>query len=675
MKGDLGRVAFIWPSDGLNDDEFLAYLPDDVAWLVNRFPGTLENHSLDIETFKASADLKPMVSAAHMMHSVRPDVVALGDHAGSFINGKGSDLEQRDALTEACGAAHGTTVSTALIRVLQHFNWQRVSVCSPYTEEVTNKGLHFLRQHGIEIAAVESIELSDEHAIAGQKFADWTKSLRRIDRPDAAALVIFGGGLHLASMLNDLEVSIGKPIIPATTALVWDVCRLLGIAYLDNRAGSLVSTLARPPSMSEATLEPVPMSDPNKYSSNENMAQRLSTATKIFALGDAPPVFTSAQGCVLVDGSGKQFLDFACGSGTTVLGHAHPVVMQAVRAQMSTGILHIGPHFHTPSQLALIDRLGDVLPESLNVIQPATNGTEATEAAIKAAMHATGKQKFISFQGSYHGRTLGAMALSHARGSNSILGALIPETVFMPYTIYSPDFEQQLEQYLESGDIAGVIIETVQATAGMRSADPHCLHVIRKLTKRYQVPLIFDEVFTGFGRTGSLFHFQQLGIEPDLLILGKAAGGSVPGALLAGSAALLRHWKPGTQSSTFQMHPLSAATSLATLDELCRLAPWNRVIAIGDRIRAGLQPSVTSNPHVAALHGVGAMWGLEIVGADGKADQPRTKRIRQIALQHGLVTWECGLEGHVIGLIPPLIISDVEIDKAIEILIQAINQV
>lgn len=683
MRGDLGRVAFIWPSDGLNDDEFLAYLPDDVAWLVNRFPGTLEGHSLDLDTFKSSAELQPMVRAAHMMCSVKPDVVALGDHAGSFINGVAYELEQREALIEACGAAHGTTISIALVRALQRLNLQRVSVCSPYTEDVTEKGLHFLRQHNIEIAAIESLELPDEQAIFAMNQSDWSDALRRIDRPDSDAIVIFGGGLRLANSLNALESSVGKSVIPATAALVWDVSRLLGIDYLQNCAGSLVSAVDRP----VQTVATIPNSE-RRYS-NQIMAQRLSTATKIFALGDEPPVFNHAHGSSLFDQSGKHYLDFACGSGTTVLGHAHPVVTQAVRDQLSTGILHIGPHFHTTSQLALIDRLADVLPKALNVVHPATNGTEATEAAIKAAMHATGKHRFISFEGSYHGRTLGALAISHAQGSNATLGSLFPEASFLPYPVAPEniqtlseaaklkrliDFEQQLEQQLGHRDIAGVIIETVQATAGMRKADPEYLQALRRLTKQHQIPLIFDEVFTGFGRTGSLFHFEQLGITPDMLILGKAAGGGVPGALLAGAAELLRHWTPGTQSSTFQLHPLAAATSLATLNELLRHPPWDRVKAIGERLCNAFYPSVSSSPRVDAMQGVGAMWGLEIIGVDRKADQPLTKRIRQFALQHGLITWECGLHGNVIGLVPPVIISDAEVDRAVEILAQAIQQ-
>lgn len=683
MRGDLGRVAFIWPSDGLNDDEFLAYLPDDVAWLVNRFPGTLDGHSLDMDTFRFSAELQPMVNAAHMMSSVIPDIVALGDHAGSFISGIAHEREQRKALMDACGATFATTVSIALSRAIVHHGLQRVCVSSPYPQDVTEKGVQFLQQQSIEIVASESLALPDEHAINAMTLADWLKALMRIDRPDADAIVIFGGGLRLAQWLNRLENSIGKPVIPATAALVWDVCRLLGIASLQRCAGSLVSTLDQPAlasAQSRVATHPI---------STGLLAPRLSTATKIFALSDTPPTFVSAQGSSLVDQSGRQFLDFACGSGTTALGHAHPAVTQAVREQLATGILHVGPHFHTTAQLALIDRLTNELPDTLNVIHPATNGTEATEAAIKAAIHATGKHCFISFEGSYHGRTLGALALSHARGSNTTLGALYPDVLFLPYPMAlsvteTPseksthqslnDFEQQLDHHLATADIAGVIIETVQATAGMRQAGPQYLHILRRLTQRYQVPLIFDEVFTGFGRTGSLFHFEQLDITPDMLILGKAVGGGIPGALLAGSDTILRHWSPGTQSSTFQMHPLAAATSLATLDELRRLAPRGRVQAIGQRLCNAIRSHISVYPHVAALRGIGAMWGLEIVDADGRADQLQARCIRQLALEQGLITWECGLDGHVIGLVPPLTVSDEDIDRAICILLQTIKQ-
>jgi 4-aminobutyrate aminotransferase-like enzyme len=383
-----------------------------------------------------------------------------------------------------------------------------------------------------------------------------------------------------------------------------------------------------------------------------------------------PPIFAWGQGTRLHDTTGRSYLDFACGSGTSVLGHAHPALLRALADQAATGVLHLGPHFHAPVQIALMERLADVLPPDLSVFHPATNGTEATEVALKAAIHATGQQRFVGFQGSYHGRTLGALSVSAAKGRNAGLAGPPQETHHLPWPERDSDLAALaplLESALAPGDVAAIIVEPMQATAGMRVPPPGMLSILRQAADRHGVVLILDEVFTGYGKTGRLFAFEATGIVPDLLILAKAAGGGLPGAMVAGAAGLLQHWPAGMQSSTFQMHPLAAAASLATLtvlidEDLPARAGW---IEMG--LRAALAP-------LGTLAGTGAMLGLPILDANGTPDQPRTKAVRAEALAKGLITWECGMDGHVIGLVPPLIVTEAEIAEAADILIGAVRR-
>ncbi len=659
-RGTRGRIAFIWPDDGLNDDEFWAYLPDGVAWLTTRFPGTLEGHALDTATFEASAELAPMVAAARLMRGVRPDVVALGDHAGSFIKGNGHDLVQARALAEAAGARHGTTPSTAMIEALRHFGARKLAVTSPYDEEVTAKGVAFLESHGFEVVTFKRLRLVDEHEIEAVESKDWYAIALEAWRPDIDAIALLGGGIRTAHMLPELETVCRVPCVPATAALVWHACRLAGIEPVKHGMGRLF----------EAT--PTPGETERLHSS---MRRHLSSGTKTFALTDAPPLFTGGEGAWLIDTDGKRYLDFACGSGTTVLGHRHPAVEAAIRDHLDRGITHLGPHFHAPVQIALMERLAGVLPKELSVFHPATNGTEAVEAALKAAMHATGRGRFIAFEGSYHGRTIGSLAVSHARGANAVLGELRPETVHLPYPETASALGQvrsRIEQELSRGDIAGVIVEPMQATAGMRVPDRGLLSMLREAPTAHGALLIVDEVFTGYGRTGRLFAIEWAEVVPDLLVLAKAASGGVPGALLVGRPELLKTWSPGVQSSTFQLHPLSAAASLATLDVLIAEDLPTRAIAIGERLaRSGLAEIRSA----AAMHGTGAMRGLAILDADANPDQPHARAIRAAALQAGLLTWECGTHGHVIGLAPPLTVSDAEIDRAVDILLDAVKRV
>lgn len=656
IRGERGRIAFIWPDDGLNDDEFWAYLPDGVAWLTNRFPGTLAGHGLDRATFEASANLGPMAAAARMMRATRPDVVALGDHAGSFVNGIGHDFVQARALADAAGARHGTTPSTAMVEALRHLGARRLVVTSPYDEEVTAAGVAFLVAHDFEVLAVERVTFSDEHGIASQDAGVWLDAASRADRPEADAIALMGGGIRTAGMLPDLEARTGKPVAPATGATVWHACKLLGVPPIKLGMGRLFDA----------------PSDPREAERLDTLLRRhVSSGTKSFAVTETPPVFIEGKGSWLTGADGRRYLDFACGSGTTSLGHRHPAIIAAIRKQIDRGITHVGPHFHVPVQALLLERLASLLPAELSVFHPATNGTEAMEAALKAAMHGTGNRRFLAFEGSYHGRTFGSLAVSHARGGNGVLGELRPETVHLPYPRTADDLalvEQRMCDELAKRDVAGVIVEPVQATAGMRTPHPGLLDMIRRLTTASGVAFILDEVFTGYGRTGRLFAFEQAGIIPDLLVLAKAASGGIPGALVVGRPELLKTWKPGVQSSTFQLHPLSAAASLATLNVIVRDQLADRALAIGVRLSEELRKRAAGSLGRLPAHGLGAMWGLEILNTAGQPDQPRTKAIRAAALEDGLITWECGTHGHVIGMVPPLTVTDDEIGRALAIM-------
>jgi len=656
------RIAFIWPNDGLNDDEFWAYLPPGASWLTTRYPGTLEGHGLDRETFMASAELGPMIAAARLMRPVRPDVVALGDHAGSFIKGPGADVEQAAALAEAAGAPLATTPSTAMVAALRHLGARRIAVTSPYDREVTEAGIAFLEAHGFEVVAVETCALTDEHEIASMDAEGWRERALRADRKEAEAIALFGGGIRTAGMLPRLELAAGKPAVPATAALVWHACSLAGLTPSKPGLGHLFTV-------------PTPEQETRRL--HHALSHHLSTGTKSFALSKTPPLFASGAGTWLTDTEGKRYLDFACGSGTTVLGHGHPAVLRAAREQLDSGVTHLGPHFHAPVQIALMERLASVLPPELGVFHPVTNGTEAVEAALKAAVHATGRRRFIAFEGAYHGRTLGSLALSHARGSNAILGTLVPETTHLPYPLRAEDIgamASRLGEELSKRDVAAVIAEPVQATAGMRVPAPGWLEALRSATEQAGTLLIMDEVFTGYARTGRMFGFEAQGAVPDLLVLGKAASGGIPGAILAGRRELLQGWRPGVQSSTFQMHPLSAAASLAVLEELIARDYPTRANAIGASLRQVLAAEVSQLPGYGGISGIGAMIGVAVCDPQGKPDQDLTRFIRAEALASGLITWECGTHGHVIGLVPPLTVSEGEIAQAAAILASAFRR-
>jgi 4-aminobutyrate aminotransferase len=646
MRGAAGRIGFLFPGDGLNDDEYWAWLPDDVAWLTARYPGTLPDQPLNLATFAASAEIGPMIAAARIIAEAHPQVIVTGDHAGSFIRGLGHDLRQIEAIVAASGAHAGSTPSTAIIAALRHLGLSRVAITSPYDLEVTAAGRAFLESHGISITGEVRRSFDDETGISGQAETFWAEAAIAADSPSAEAVVLMGGGLRTDGSVARLEARLGKPVIAAPAALVWHACSLLGINAARPRLGRLFGAPVR--------------SGP--------IARHLSSGTKALSVMPDPPVFGWGKSTTLFDTSGRAYLDFACGSGTSVLGHAHPAVLKALAEQAATGILHVGPHFLTPLQIGLMERLAEVLGPPLTAFHPATNGTEATEVALKAAIHATGRQRFLSFEGSYHGRTLGALSVSAAKGLNAGLQGPPQASTILPFPCDAAGLAALpplLETALAAGDVAAILVEPVQATAGMRIPDPGLWPLLRQAADRHGSLLIFDEVFTGYGKTGSLFAYQTTGIVPDLMILAKAAGGGLPGGIVAGTPALLQTWPAGMQSSTFQMHPLAAAASLATLEVLISQNLPARAARVEALLREALSPALS-------LVGTGAMLGLPVMDALGAPDQPRTKAIRAQALASGLITWECGTEGHVIGLVPPLTVSDAEIAEAAGILLAAV---
>ena len=403
---------------------------------------------------------------------------------------------------------------------------------------------------------------------------------------------------------------------------------------------------------------------------NQPFRELESTGGKYFSLSDEPPVFARGKGAELIAVDGRRYIDFACGSGTSALGHSHPAITEALASQLRTGLTHIGPHFHTEVQGRFYEQLTEFLPQHLHCFHPATNGTEATEVALKAAMHATGRRQFLALEGGYHGRTFGALSVSEAKGKNKELEPFAPGAAFLPFAEHDDQIEAALgnaDALLKDGDVAALIVEPVQATAGMRSPMKGYLEALAERARKNGCLVIADEVFCGFGRSGHGFGFQHFGMEPDLVILAKSLGGSLPAGLVAGRTEILRGWKAGTQSSTFQLHPLSAATGSALIEVLIRDGLVKQAGEVGGWFEAA-RGRIEALPNVHCYSGLGAMWGVVMENGD------ICQGVRRRALDLGLITWECGVDGEVIGLVPPLTIDREFFELGLSRLCQALDR-
>ena len=643
------RIGFLWPADGLNDAEYLKFLPPGIDWLLARYDAGTETEDLTPETLSAYADPAVMTRAARLLSAVAPDVVACGDHAASVIAGQAGAQRMATAVGQVLGC-QVTTMADATQDALRALSAGSIAVVSPYAKDVSTALLDSLGAAGFSLLGHSILGATREEDIGTRKAEDWLPEVLRFvkdlpKRPDA--LFLAGGGVCFADAIERFEAEAGLPIVTAPGALVWKACRLAGVAA--DRLG--LGRLFRPVTARSAKV----------------LKARQSTGTKSFVLTDAPPVFVAGAGPWLISEDGRAYLDFACGSGTTALGHGHPAILAAQGAQNAGGIGHLGPHFHAPVQARLYDLLAGILPNHLTRLHPSVSGAEAVEVALKAAMHATGARRFIGFEGGYHGRSFGALSVSGTRGKNADLAPFAPEAEILPFPV-DAETADVVAALIGAADrpLAGVIIEPIQATAGLRSADIAGLQAIAQAARACSVPLIVDEVFTGFGRTGRMFSFEMYGLEPDLVVLAKSFGGGMPAGLVAGTDTLLGGWPQGVQTSTFQMHPVAAATAEAFLRVLVDENLVARAQALAPLLEAAFAPC-RAHPDVVALRGAGAFWALEMAGPEIALS------VRRAALEAGLLTWECGLEAQTIGLVPPLIADEDHIATAGRRLLQALT--
>lgn len=391
------------------------------------------------------------------------------------------------------------------------------------------------------------------------------------------------------------------------------------------------------------------------------------------------------------DTEGREYLDCLAAAGTLALGHNHPAVTAAVRDFVVSGRLQQALDLTTPVKYEFLRTLYATLPESfartakVQFCGPA--GADATEAAVKLFKTATGRRTVLAFHGAYHGMTAGALSLTGNLKAKESVASLMPDVHFLPYPYdYRCPFGiggaagarvglHYIERVLtdpESGITkpAAVFVEAVQGEGGVIPAPPEWLRGLREITEALDVPLVVDEIQTGFGRTGTMFAFEQAGIVPDAVLLSKAVGGGYPLALVAYHEKY-DGWSPGAHAGTFRGNQIGMVAGTATMRTISEQDLAGQAAAKGERVLAALRSIARGRPEIGEIRGRGLMWGLEIVDPDGAPDtlgHPpgdgiRARAVKRRALEHGLLLESGGRHGAVLRLLPPLVITDAEIDE------------
>jgi acetylornithine/N-succinyldiaminopimelate aminotransferase len=398
---------------------------------------------------------------------------------------------------------------------------------------------------------------------------------------------------------------------------------------------------------------------PAAAEATENWRERFGGAM-MGAYGKPLALLVRGEGCYVWDENGKRYLDFLAGIAVNALGHAHPALVDAVSKQVAT-LAHVSNYYATPPQLELAERLLRLTGAGeAGRVFFGNSGTEAIEAGVKLARLNRGggqRQRILSLQNSFHGRTMGALSLTGKAALREPFEPLLPGIEHIDSSI------EALEAAMDD-TVAALFVEPIKGEAGVLDLPEGYLQRARELTSTHGALLILDEIQTGVGRTGTWFAFQQHGIVPDALALAKGIAGGVPiGALVTfGSASEL--FTPGQHGSTFGGNPLATAAGNAVLGEIERAGLIENAVVRGAQLRQMI--TNLNSPLITEVRGQGLLIGLGLAS-------PVAHPIVDAALERGLIV--NAPNDSSIRIAPPLIIGDGELAEFHELFVQALEAV
>ena len=415
-----------------------------------------------------------------------------------------------------------------------------------------------------------------------------------------------------------------------------------------------------------------------------------------------PLAIKRAQGIHVTDMDGKTYFDCLAGAGTLALGHNHPEVIRAIRSALDEQVPLHTLDLTTPLKEAFVDELFASLPDAFardaRIHFCGPTGADAVEAALKLAKIATGRSTVLAFQGAYHGSTHAAMSLSGNLYQKGEIHGLMPDVHFLPYPyVYRCPFgvggdqcQQLSARYIrallsdpESGvrPPAAMVVEAVQGEGGCIPAPVEWLRDVRRMTEDHGIPLIIDEVQTGFGRTGRLFAFEHAGILPDILVLSKAIGGSLPLSVIVYHKRFDR-WKSGTHTGTFRGNQLAMAAGLASLKFIQTHNLAEQAALRGRQLMQKLTQLKSDISEIGDVRGLGLMVGVELVrGRDERdalghpaANPPLAAAVQRACFEKGLIVELGGRHSSVVRFLPPLIVTEGQIDSIAALFAEALRE-
>jgi acetylornithine/LysW-gamma-L-lysine aminotransferase len=370
-----------------------------------------------------------------------------------------------------------------------------------------------------------------------------------------------------------------------------------------------------------------------------------------FVFGSKPIEIESGEGAHLVSTKGTQFLDMGASYACTPTGHSHPQVVEAIQQQAADLIYVQGSYPHAQRE-QLYETLADLAPGDLSKVWLCNSGTEANEAALKFARHATGRSKIIAAQRGFHGRTMGSLAATWKQQYKAGYEPLAGDFEHVPYGDAAALAEAVDEE------TAAVILEPIQGEGGVRPAPDGYLRAAREATEDAGAALILDEIQTGLGRTGSLWACEAAGVVPDILTVAKGLGSGLPIG-----ATLCADWiaeDAGDHGSTFSGGPVQAAAANATLDVIQREGLADNAATVGDH----LQSRLADLENTRDVRGAGLMLGVEVKRGANRA-------LRDLAIEQQVLALPAGRT--VVRLLPPLVLDEADADEAADAIAEVVG--
>ncbi|HEY9784085.1 MAG TPA: aspartate aminotransferase family protein [Candidatus Obscuribacterales bacterium] len=404
-----------------------------------------------------------------------------------------------------------------------------------------------------------------------------------------------------------------------------------------------------------------------------------------------------AEGTYIYDLEGNRFIDFTMGIGVNNVGHCHPEVVKATTEQIGK-LIHCSSVTRHTMNIRLAEKIADIAPGRLDCVFLNNSGGEAVDAAVKMARYVTGRPNIVSFTGAFHGRTLLATALTTAKAHYREGYDPLPSGIYQipyPYCLRCPvnqvpgkcelecfELVERLFDYqVKPQTVAAIIMEPVLGEGGYvvpatgYTKQNGFMKRLRQLCDEHGILLIFDEVQSGFGRTGKWFACQHWDVEPDVMIVAKGIASGFPMAGIISRKELMDKWTVGRHGSTYGGNPVACAAALASIKVIEEGKLLDNATRMGEYLQARLGELAKRYPFIGEVRGLGLMIGVEVVDEKGKADGARLSRLVDACFQRRLLLLDCGSKDHIIRFIPPLNVTKEQIDDALQVFEQALESV